>query len=316
MQKRFIALLLTLVLLLPMTAACTKKTQDEGLSIVCTVFPVYDWVKSILGEEPEGIRLSLLVKNGTDVHSYEPTVSDIVTIQDCDLLIRVGGESEAWLDQVLANNAKKDMTILNLLPLLENRALQDEEHGHEHHGHQGSGAYDEHVWLSLKNAVLLTAHITDALCTALPQCGEAIQENSAKYTAELSALDARYASVIANTPRDTLLFADRFPFRYLTEDYGLSYFAAFSGCSAETEASFETVAFLASKADELKIRCVLILENGNRALAKTVIDNTKDKNAAILEIDSLQSYSATADAPTYLAVMAKNLAVLEQALNE
>ena len=178
MQKRLIAILLTFVMLLPITTACSQKTQDESLSIVCTVFPVYDWVKNILGEDLDGVRLSLLVKNGTDVHSYEPTVSDIVTIQDCDLLIRIGGESEVWLDQVLANNAKKDMTVLNLLPLLEGRALQDDEQSHEDHGHQGSDAYDEHIWLSLKNAVLLTKHITDALCSAIPQQQKSIQENS------------------------------------------------------------------------------------------------------------------------------------------
>ena len=177
--------------------------------------------------------------------------------------------------------------------------------------------YDEHVWLSLKNAETLCNAITDALEEIDPANKDAYATNAASYLEKLAALDGEYQTVVDNAARKTVLFGDRFPFRYLVDDYGLSYYAAFAGCSAETEASFETISFLAGKVDELRLPCVLTIEGAQHKIAETIVQNTAEKNQSILTLDSMQSTTSTdvANGTTYLSVMESNLDVLKQALN-
>ncbi|MCL2081545.1 MAG: metal ABC transporter substrate-binding protein [Oscillospiraceae bacterium] len=299
------------------------------LSVVCTIFPQYDWVRQILGGRAEDFDLTFLLDNRIDLHNYQPSVDDIVKISTCDLFIYVGGESDEWAESVLHSAANPDMIVINLMEILgddlkleelgieENTGGHGHDHGHDHDGdEEHEDEYDEHVWLSLRHAQTFCAVITDALSSLDPVNAEEYQSNMAAYVRVLSALDAEYTAAVDAAPVKTMLFGDRFPFRYLADDYGIAYLAAFSGCSAETEASFETVIFLAEKVNELNLNTVMVTESSDQAIAKTVIGSTKDKNQQILVLDSLQSVTAgdARGGASYLSVMEKNLNVLKEAL--
>lgn len=320
-MKRTICFILATVFLIACFAGCNHRGEKKGFEIVCTVFPIYDWVKNIIGEDTENISVTLLVKNGTDPHSYTPSPADIAKISSCDMIFYVGGESDLWVGEVINEKTNKNMVPFKLLELLGDRAfVTDEHHHHEHdHDHEHehtANAYDEHVWLSLKNAAFLCERISEVLCANLEEHSEEIEVNAKGYIEKIVALDADYTSAVASAQRDTVVFADRFPFGYLFEDYGLNYFAAFSGCSADSEASFETVTFLAKKIDELDIACVFILENSDRALAETIISSSASKSAEILVIDSMQSINAAKIGEAgYLSIMENNLSVLKTALS-
>ena len=338
-MKKIIALLLVLLMTAGMLAGCGKQKDDDTtdttdkLSIVTTIFPEYDWVKAVLGDQADHADITMLLDNGVDLHSYQPTADDIVKISDCDLFLYVGGESEGWVKEALKNSANKDRKVINLLDVLGDSVkseevvagMQEEEHEHEEgeaHEHEEGEAHeheeeaDEHVWLSLKNAEVLVGAISKTLQELDADNKEIYAANADAYMKKLSALDAEYQTAVDNATRKTVLFGDRFPFRYLADDYGLNYYAAFVGCSAETEASFETISFLAKKVDELKLPCVLTIEGKNNKIAETIVKNTAPKSQKILTMDSMQSTTSkdVASGTTYLSVMEKNLAVLKEAL--
>ena len=503
-MKKIIAMLLALMMLAGVLAGCGKQDdnnktdKNDKLSIVTTIFPEYDWVREILGDKADNAEITMLLDNGVDLHSYQPTADDIVKISDCDLFIYVGGESDEWVDDALKNATNKDMKVINLLEVLgdsvkteetvEGMQGEDHDHGHdeeitkdniedrtlsdfvgewkslypyllngdldeycEHkaeedkdssttkdtylekykaswqcdankisingnkitftytdgktvsaeytydgyqpklndegkissvryqfettsdaapkyvqfndHGHEpgeaerfpiyfGNDGFDalmdsktnpffvkdaltvdeildelmgheheeekdEHVWLSLKNAEKLVSAISDTLQELDPDNKDTYATNSNAYMKKLSALDADYKATVESATYKTVLFGDRFPFRYLADDYGLSYYAAFVGCSAETEASFETISFLAKKADELKLPGVLTIEGAQHKIAETIVQNTTAKNQKVLTMDSMQSTTSkdAANGTTYLSVMEKNLSVLKEVLD-
>ena len=506
MMKKIITLVLALAMAVSLFTGCGKKNNAETgesdpnkLSVVTTIFPEYDWVREILGGKAESTDLTMLLDNGVDLHSYQPTADDIVKISDCDLFIYVGGESDEWVKNVLKNAVNKKMKVINLLEMLgdsvkteeivegmqedshdhghshdeqltendiedrtlsdfvgawkslhpfllngdldkfcEHRAEEDEDssttkdtywekykaswqcdaekisingdtitftyadgktvsaeytyagyqpkrndegkirsvryqfettsadapkyvqfndHGHEpgeaEHfhiyfgndgfdalmsaktnpffvkdalsvedildelmGHDHGEEKDEHVWLSLKNAQTLCVTLADALCAIDPDNKNTYIANAAAYRDKLAALDADYKAAVEGATHKTVLFGDRFPFRYLVDDYGLRYYAAFAGCSAETEASFETVSFLAKKVDELGLPCVLTIEGAQHRIAETIVQNTAGKKQKVLTMDSMQSTTSkdVASGATYLSVMEKNLSVLKEAL--
>ena len=318
MKKTILALCLSILLLLSAAGCAASRPQpvDRPLHIVTTIFPLYDWTRAILGDSADHVQLDLLLQNGVDLHSFQPTAADIVSIASCDVFIYVGGESDKWVDDALRQNANPNHTVLNLLNLLGDAAKEEEiVEGMEAEADE-EAAYDEHVWLSLQNAAVLCERIADALEAADPGYAAQYRANAAAYIEKLNALDAAYADAVKQAPYKTLLFGDRFPFRYLADDYGLSYYAAFSGCSAETEASFETVVFLASKLDELHLPAILQLESANGTMAETIRKATQSQGQAILTLDSLQSVTAEQikSGTTYLGVMEHNLTVLRQAL--
>ena len=507
MMKKIFAIFLALTMAVSLLAGCGKKNDAETgesdsnkLSVVTTIFPEYDWVKEILGDKAGSTDLTMLLSNGVDRHSYQPTADDIVKISDCDLFVYVGGESDGWVKNVLKNAVNKKMKVINLLEMLgdsvkteeivegmqedghdhghshdeqltendiedrnlsdfagawkslhpfllngdldkfcEHRAEEDEDssttkdtywekykaswqcdaekisingdtitftyadgktvsaeytyagyqpkrndegeirsvryqfettsadapqyvqfndHGHEpgeaEHfhiyfgndgfdalmsgktnpffvkdalsvedildelmGHDHGEEKDEHVWLSLKNAKTLVGAISNALQELDPDNKDTYAANASAYIEKLSALDGAYQSAVDGAARKTVLFGDRFPFRDLVDDYGLSYYAAFTGCSAESEASFETVSFLAKKVDELGLPCVLTIEGKNHKLAETIVRSTAGKNQKVLTMDSMQSTTAkdVANGATYLSVMEQNLSVLKEALS-
>ena len=505
-MKKFISVLLAGALAAGCLSACGQKisntnTQatadnDKQLKIVTTIFPEYDWVKEIAGEEASNMDLTMLLDNGVDLHSYQPTADDMMKISDCDLFVYVGGESDEWVEDALKEAVNKDMQVINLLDVLkdsikteeampgmqaeeghnhgyshfddsdvQDRTLSDwdgdwqsvypylqegvldqvmekkaengektakeykeyyengyktdvsqitidaenntmsfvkngvastatyeykgyqiydyesgsrgvryffeatggdadapkyvqfsdhgiapgkAEHFHIYAGNDGFDAlseemenwptyypadmsgteiaedmleheekeYDEHVWLSLKNAQTLCSAIAEALETIDPEHKDVYAANVTSYNESLASLDSQYQDAVANASQKTLLFGDRFPFRYLVDDYGLKYYAAFAGCSAESEASFETISFLAKKVDELGLKNIMTIENSDQKIAKTIRDNTEDKNQKILSLDSMQSTTSedVKNGTTYLSVMENNLNVLKEAL--
>ena len=503
-MKKYISILLAAVMAVGCLAGCGQKnsneqadnTDDGKLKVVTTIFPEYDWVKEIAGDEISNIDLTMLLDNGVDLHSYQPTSEDILKISDCDLFVYVGGESDSWVDDALKNATNKDMQVINLLDVLkdsikteesmpgmqaeeghnhgyahfedsdvQDRTLSDwdgdwqsvypylqdgvldevmekkaesgektaeeykeyyengyktdvsqitidaenntmcfvkngvaskatyeykgyqiydyesgsrgvryffeatsgdadapkyvqfsdhgiapgkAEHFHIYAGNDGFDAlseemenwptyypadmsgkeiaedmleheekeYDEHVWLSLKNAQTLCKAIAEALETADPEHKDVYAANVDSYLEKLSSLDGQYQDAVANGSQKTLLFGDRFPFRYMVDDYGLKYYAAFAGCSAESEASFETISFLAKKVDELGLKNIMTIENSDQKIAKTIRDNTQDKNQEILSLDSMQSTTSedVKNGTTYLSVMESNLDVLKKAM--
>lgn len=298
--------------------ASSGATADSGdeISIVTTIFPEYDWVMNILGDNPAGAKVSMLLDNGVDLHSFQPTAEDIMKISDCDLFIYVGGESDEWMEDVLEEAVNKDMIVINLLETLGDSAKEEEiVEGMEGHDHE-EPEFDEHVWLSLRCASTLTDNIAKALETIDSANAELYRKNADAYIAELSELDNKYEESVSKAATKTLLFGDRFPFRYMTDDYDLDYYAAFVGCSAETEASFETISFLANKVDELNLHAIMTIEGDNHKIAQTIADTATASDIEILTMDSMQSVtSKDVDAgATYLKIMEDNLAVLDKAL--
>ena len=296
--------------------------KTEKLKIVTTIFPEYDWVRQIAGDKVSDMDIAMLLDNGVDLHSYQPTADDIMKISDCDLFIYVGGESDEWVNDALKEAVNKDMQVINLLDVLGEQVkieelvegMQDTEHEEEEEHEEKE--YDEHVWLSLKNAETLCDAIAEALGNADPDNKAVYDTNKAAYIDQLVSLDNQYREVADQASVKTLLFGDRFPFRYLVDDYGLSYYAAFAGCSAESEASFETISFLAQKIDELGLKYVMTIEKSDQKIAKTIIENTQNKDQSILTLDSMQSTTSAdaANGMTYLSIMEGNLNILKEAI--
>lgn len=330
-----------------------EKGNSNKISIVCTTFPQYDWVKNILGEEAERFYVTLLLDNGVDMHSYQPAVKDIATAGSSDLFIYVGGESDTWVEDALKEAKNKDLKAINLMETLDNfvkeeevvEGMQEERKslGHSHEksskekqeqtqkeSHENSQEingqkevadeepeYDEHIWLSIRNAEIMVKNIEKAIEQLDSDNAKVYQNNAENYIKKLDTLDKQYANTIQNAKYKAILFGDRFPFRYMADDYDLKYYAAFAGCSAETMAGFETVTFLAKKADELRLPVILTIENSDGRIAEAVKSNTTKKNQKILAMNSLQSVTKEqiADGITYLQVMQENLSVLSEALN-
>ena len=331
------------------SAESTTEASGKKLKIVATIFPEYDWVRQILGDEAKNADITLLLDKGVDLHSYQPNAEDIAKISECDLFLYVGGESDGWVKDALKEGKNPDRKVINLLEALGNNTKEEEVvegmQAEEEEGSKDSESeaasqaaesqaagestaasaeseeeegpeYDEHVWLSLRNAESICEVITEDL-KSLDSAHAAVYEaNLKKYTEQLDSLDQQYADAVKAAANKTLLFGDRFPFRYLVDDYGIKYYAAFVGCSAETEASFETVSFLAKKMDELGLKHVMTIEGPNKKIAETIIQNTKDKNQDILTLNSMQSTTEQdiESGETYLGIMQQNLEVLKKAL--
>lgn len=332
-MKKYISILLAAVMAVCCLSACgqnnsntnthAKDNNDKQVKVVTTVFPEYDWVKEIAGDEVSNMDLTMLLDNGVDLHSYQPTADDIMKISDCDLFIYVGGESDAWVEDTLKEAVNKDMKVINLLDVLGSSVKEEEvvegmeaEEEEAKDGAEEEAEYDEHVWLSLRNAKVLCKAIADDLAEIDTENANTYQENEKAYADKLDELDKKYQETVDSASQKTLLFGDRFPFRYMVDDYGLSYYAAFVGCSAETEASFETITFLAGKTDELGLKNIMTIEKSDQKIAKTIIENTKEKNQGILTLDSMQSTTSddVKKGATYFSIMENNLNVLQESL--
>ena len=345
----FIAILffaLAILLTACNTESGKKDSAPKKISVVATIYPQYDWLKNVIGERADAVDLKLLIKNGTDLHSYKPSAQDIATIAKADLVVYVGGESDEWIEKALEVTPKEGRIALNLMKALGDRVkeeevaegMQVEEHHHEHgeeaeehehehhehaekhedeHHHHEEVENDEHIWLSLKNAWILANALAQSLSKVDSANSSIYTANAVLYNAKLWALDSEFTTAVSGASQKTVLFGDRFPFRYLVDDYGIKYYAAFVGCSAESEASFETVTFLAGKMDSLQLPAIFTIDGSNGKIARAILEASKNsKNAQVLTLNSMQSVTdeqikAGVD---YLSIMRDNLEVLKKAL--
>ena len=309
----------------------TASGKDGRLKVVTTSFAAWDWTRQVLGDRADDVQVTYLLDNGVDMHSYQPDAEDIGKILDADLFIYVGGTSDSWVKDVLKSADDPPETIDLMKTLgngvkLEERVQgmeeePDEETGHEHgseDGHTHSDLeYDEHVWMSPANAILFTNAIQEKLSSIDPEHAGEYGENAAAYTSRLDKLQRDYQDAVDGSEHRTIIVADRFPFRYLTDEFGIKYYAAFAGCSAESEASFDTVIFLAGKVRELNAPVVLRTETGTDDLPDTIIEASGQKNVKVGVLDSMQSVrsSQMENGMTYISIMRKNLKVIKEALN-
>ncbi|MBP5404574.1 MAG: zinc ABC transporter substrate-binding protein [Clostridia bacterium] len=322
-MKKGIALLILIVMLcipLCVFAGCGV-TDDGGLKIVVTIFPEYDWVMNVLGERADEVKPTLLLDNNIDLHSYAPTPDDKIKISQADLFVYVGGESDKWVVSALEEKRNASRKIIDLMETLGDAAKEEElveGMQEEEEGEEEEGAYDEHVWLSLRNAEIFVDKIAEVLSEIDPEYKALYTANAARYIASLQALDLRYQEMRAAASDDFILVADRFPFRYLVDDYDIKYAAAFKGCAADSEITFETQRKLIDIANEKDVRAILVLESTEpeHRTARTIRDGTTRKDQDILVLDSLQSASEKEykAGRTYLSVMEENLEVLRKAL--
>jgi len=316
------------------SVAESNSEETKKLSIVTTIFPAYDWVKQVVGDN-KNVEISFLIDKGVDLHSYQASAADIAKITDSDLFVYVGGESDDWAEDIIKENP--NLKYINMVDSIGEAALAEElvegmqdeeehdhegeEHAHEEgeHAHEegehedGEEEIDEHVWLSIKNAETVVSAIEAKLAEIDPDNKAEYEKNANDYLAKLDELDKEYKDTLSSIQNKTIIVGDRFPFRYLVNEYGIKYYAAFKGCDAGSEASFETVKFLANKMDELNMSDIFIIDGSKGDLAKTIVDNTKDKNAKVLVLDSMQS-TKSSDNASYLDIMKKNLEVLKEVL--
>ena len=321
-MKRFIGIGLGILMVMMTLLGCAKKDdtaasagkEGKKISIVTTIFPAYDWVKQVVGDN-KNVEISFLIDKGVDLHSYQASAQDIAKITDSDLFVYVGGESDGWAEDIVKENP--NLKYISMVDSIGKAALEEElvEGMQEEQGEEEGEecAIDEHVWLSLANAKTIVGAIEAKLAEIDPDNKSSYEKNANDYIAKLDALDKEYQDALSKVQDKTILVGDRFPFRYLVNEYGIKYYAAFKGCDANSEVSFETVKFLANKMDELKLTKIFIIDGSKGDLAKTIVENTKDKNAKVLVLDSMQS-TKSSDNADYLDIMKKNLEVLKEAL--
>jgi len=336
MKKRIIYIGMIAAMIGLLTGCGSKNSSDEKeidqskgkLSIVTTIFPPYDFARQIGGEN---VEVTMLLAPGVESHSYEPTPQDIIKINESDLFIYVGGESDAWVEGITdsLDQSVKTMTLMDCVDVVEEEHVEGmeteaDEHSHENETNQTSvnqktekpeidAEYDEHVWTSPRNAKLIVEKLREELCEIDTTHADQYRQNETAYAKQLDELDKAYEDVVANGVRKELIFGDRFPFRYLVEAYGLSYYAAFPGCSSETEPSAATVAFLTEKVKEDQISVVLHLELSNGKIADAIAEATGTRTAMLHSCHNI-SKDEVAEGVTYLSLMKQNLEVLKGAL--
>lgn len=318
-MKRLFTVLLILSLILPLSG-CKGGCYESGsgeLSIVTTVFPAFDFAREIAGEQA---IICLLIPPGSESHSFEPTAQDILRIQNCDLLICNGGESEVWLEDMLEglDGDIPRVVMLDCVQALEEEVkegMQAQAHEHEEedaedHGHEPE--YDEHVWTSPRNAALISRAISERLCSIDPENAEYYTSRCDSYCDSLLALDEDFRSLFQELENPTMIFADRFPVRYFVEEYGLDYYAAFPGCAEQAEPSARTVAFLIDKVREENTPAVFYIEFSNQKMADIICEDTGCKKLLFHSCHNVTRQQLD-EGVSYLGLMRKNLETLKEA---
>lgn len=295
---------------------CSCASQNEAdnkdsqkLKIISTVFPPYDLARQIAGDNAD---ISILLPPGSESHTYEPTAKEIIEIQNCDIFLYIGGENEQWAEKIISSNKSdsvKTVKLIDCVKTLEEAELHEEEHEEEH-----SHETDEHIWTSPKNEQLMLTAVYDAICEADPENKAVYTKNKDSYNRQLSELDKAYKEAVGNAKNKTIIMADKFPFRYLAEEYGLDFYAAFSSCSDESEPSAAAMTSLISKIKELKIPVVYYLEFSSTKVADTLCSET---GASSLMLHSCHNVSKEDldKGVTYVELMKQNLENLKTALN-
>lgn len=294
--------------LLSLLLGCSAPSDGRGTtSVVTTIFPLYDFTREVVGDE-DGVELTCLIDNKVDMHSYTPSSQDIMAIAQCDVFIYVGGESDAWVAEVLEQHPNENRVVIRCFDVLGGSLIAEDD--------PDDDEYDEHVWLSLRNAAQLVDAIAGVLAQVDPEHADAYRINAEGYIVQLEELDARYEQALAGTNR-TFLIADRHPFAYLARDYDLTCFSAFSGCSAETEASFQVIAELADVLNERGLTHVFVIDDNDPKIAQAVIAQAGVEGIEVLSLNSMQAVTASDidGGASYLSLMEENLAVLEEGLS-
>lgn len=319
MKKKILTLLILLLAL--SLAACGQKAKEKPL-ILCSIYPEYDWLMNVLGDEAKNFDVKVILDGDTDLHSYQPVARDIADIINCDLLIYVGGEGDAWIDEALSKNKQPEgKLVINLLEELGELALSEEVTEGMQEGlfsHEEEEELDEHVWLSINNAIYSSKLIATSLAKLAPDRATAFEANCQAYTDKLEALNKNYMALKEELSDQTIIVADRFPFRYLVNDLDLKYYAAFSGCSADSEASFKTVTFLADKLKETESKKLFVLENSDNRLAESIFTAADITDGQVLVLDSMQSKNGRPDGDeySYFIAMENNYRVLRSLVED
>lgn len=312
-MKKILALFLMIALLFTGCYAPSENSEDS-LQIVTTIFAPYDFARSLTAGV-EDTTVTMLLKPGMESHTYEPTPKDIIMVQNADIFIYVGGESDAWVDTILEGIDTSGMRILTLMDcveLYESEHSESMEHDHEEHGHHEE--YDEHVWTSPRNAVMICDKLLSGLISEAPDKKAQFEQNYASYKEELTRLDADFTALFASAKRNEIIMGDRFPFLYFAKAYGMAYDAAFPGCSAESEPNAKTLASLIDKVNEKQIPVVFHMELSNESIADAICESTGAKKLLLHACHGISSDDFEAGA-TYLSLMRQNLSHLQEALN-
>lgn len=311
--SRAVALIVLLGLTLFSASACGEAPSADRPRVVATVFPAYDFVRAVGAER---VELSMLLPPGAESHSYEPTPRDIRAIAQADLFVYNGGESDHWVDSILdslGDDRPRALRMTDCVTLVEEETTEGMQVEHDEHDEHGESEMDEHVWTSPRNAALIARAVGEALCELDPTDAPAYREHLAAYENELAALDARLQSVVDGGARRVIVFGDRFPLRYFAEAYGLTYFAAFPGCSAESEPSAQTIAFLIDKVRAESIPVVFYIEFSAHRAADIIAAEAGAKTLLFHSCHNVSAADIDAGA-TYLSLMAQNAEALEEAL--
>lgn len=326
MKNKYLSILAGIVLLTTtLLSACSKndteatKRKEEGkdnkISVVTTTFPQYDFIRQIAGDQ---VKLKMLLSPGAESHSYEPTPQDILEVQKSDLFVYVGGDSDQWVNEILQSMDKEKINILTLMDcvtLVEEEAVEGMEAEEEEATEEEEGPeMDEHVWTSPKNAVLIVQKLCDSLCEIDPDHSEYFKTNTKSYIEKLNQLDLEFQEVMKQAVRKEIVVGDRFPFRYFADAYDLSYYAAFPGCSTDTEASAATVAFLIDKVKKDKIPVVFHIELSNEQMCDNICEATGAKKELLNAVHNISKKDFDAGV-TYIDLMEHNVEVLKEALN-
>ena len=313
-----------------------NQKSGEEVDVLSTNFIGYDLARAVVGDA--GVEVSMLLKPGAEMHDFEPTPEDIIKIREADLFIYVGGESDEWVEELLSDNEISKDKVLRLMDLVEVKKEElvegmeedyEDEEGHEHAdeehedgGHEdeeehehtdGEVEYDEHVWTSPVNAMKMVDGVREKLATIYPEKRETLERNAEEYNARLMDIDRKIREVVAEGARKELIFGDRFPFRYFVDEYGLDYYAAFPGCSEQTEASSQTIAFLINKAKTEGVKVILKIELTSDKLAQTIADEV---GAKVMTLNAAHNISQEdfECGVTYAEIMEGNIEVLREAL--
>ena len=325
-MKKIISLLLVLILLVSLCSCEGPEAATDKLRIVTTVFPQYDFARAVSASDPDSVEITMLLPPGSESHDYEPSLADLAIIKGCDLFICVGGETDAWVESAIEAvggdvNVLRLTDLVPLLPESEDGILEhDHSHEHDHHHdeeeecHDSHESFDEHVWTSPANAAILTEAICDAMSALRPDLAASFKRSADIYVAKLRELDENFSKAVQGAQSKTLVFADRFPFRYFTDRYGLSYIAAFSGCSSDSEPTLSSIYSLTEKVKAENARVILVGEFSSKNAAQVIADEC---SAEILELHSCHNVSKEDFelGVTYADLMEKNLTTLEKALN-
>jgi len=323
-MRKYISATIAVLICVFVLAGCGQQDRQKSMgdkpSIIASIFPPYDFMRAIAGDKAD---ITMLLPPGSESHSFEPTAQDVIKIQNCDIFIYVGGESDEWISGILESIDTSKMRIITLMDCVEVveeeivEGMEDEEEEEEDDqsksGEDEEPEYDEHVWTSPKNAKLIVQKISDTLCEVDAANAETYKQNTTTYLGRLDELDGKFQAVVDAAVRKTMVFGDRFPFRYFADAYGLAYFAAFPGCSNETEASAATVAFLIDKVRDENIPVVFHIEFGNEDMANAISEATGAKVRLLHACHNISATDFTAD-KTYIDIMTANVDALKEAL--